>query len=114
MKLLLTSTGITNDLIASSLEKLLNKSREEAAIGFIPTAANVEEGKKDWFIKQFTDLLHFGFNNIDIIDISATDVDWKTRLEKVDVIYIGGGNTFHLLNQVRITGFDNWLKENIH
>ena len=113
MKLLLTSNGITNSSIASSLDKLLIKPKEEIKIGLIPTAANVEEGNKDWFLEQFTDLHNFGFTNIDIVDISAADVQWKERLEKVDIIYVSGGNTFHLLNQVRRTGFDTWLKENL-
>jgi dipeptidase E len=112
MKLLLTSFGIKNNSIAASLEKLSAKNRAETKIGFVPTAVNIEEGNKDWFIKQITDLQKFGFNYIDIVDISAADVDWKKKLNEVDVVYIGGGNTFHLLNQARKTGFDEWLKEN--
>ena len=113
MKLLLTSAGITNDSIAKSLQKLLNKPPLECRVGFIPTAANVEEGNKDWFINQFTNLQKYGFNWIDIIDISAPLIDWKRRLEEVDVIFVSGGNTFYLLDQIRKTGFDLWLKENI-
>jgi peptidase E len=96
MKLVLTSGGISNESIARSLEKLAGKNREETTIGFIPTAANVEAGNKDWFIKYITDLLKYRFTSIDIVDISAAEVDWKTRLADVDVVYVGGGNTFHL------------------
>lgn len=113
MKLLLTSAGITNQSIANELVRLVGKDPSEIKIGFIPTAANVEEGNKDWFINQFNNLIKYGFTWIDIIDISASGTDWQNRLVDVDVILVCGGNTFHLLDQVRKTGFDNWLKENL-
>ena len=34
----------------------------------------------------------------------------QVNVKDVDVILVGGGNTFHLLNQVRLTGFDELLK----
>ena len=113
MKLLLTSAGITNESLAASLEELVGKERRETKIGFVPTAGNVEVGNKDWFIGQLTNLHKFGFNWIDVVDISAPGVDWKGRLGEVDVVFVSGGNTFHLLDQVRKAGFGTWLKENL-
>ena len=49
----------------------------------------------------------------DIIDPTAADVDWEKRLEEVNVVFLSGGNTFHLLNQVHKTGFDKWLVKNL-
>lgn len=114
MKLLLTSTGIVNQKLASALQKLTGKSPSETKIGVIPTAANVEDGNKDWFIAQLTKLQTAGFNWIDVVDPSADVVDWQNRLTDVDVIFVSGGNTFHLLDQIRKTGFDNWLKQNLN
>lgn len=111
MKLLLTSAGITNDVLAKALTRLTGKKPEEVKVGFIPTAANVEEGNKDWFIGQITNLTKYGYNWIDIIDPSAAGVDWKKRFNETDVIFISGGNTFHLLDQVRKTGLSDWLME---
>ncbi|MCA9347939.1 Type 1 glutamine amidotransferase-like domain-containing protein [Candidatus Saccharibacteria bacterium] len=113
MKLLLTSAGITNQSIATTLIELCGKSAEDIKVGFVPTAANVEEGNKDWYINQFTNLHKYGFGWVDVIDPSAADVDWKGRLKEVDVIFVSGGNTFHLLNQYRKTGFDEWLRDNL-
>lgn len=109
MKLLLTSAGITNDALATALTQLTGKKPEDVKVGFIPTAANVEEGNKDWFIGQITNLTKYGYNWIDIIDPTAAGIDWKTRLNETDVIFISGGNTFHLLDQVRKTGLGDWL-----
>jgi len=113
MKLLLTSAGITNKSIANALKDLVGKPLSEVKVGFIPTAANVERGNKDWYIAQLTNLHAHGFLWVDIVDISAPLVDWKSRLSGADVIFVGGGNTFYLLDQIRKTKFDEWLKDHI-
>jgi|SRR3990167_3301937 len=113
MKLLLTSSGISNKTIAKALRELTGKAPSETKIGFVPIALNVEQGNKDWVVNQFLSLWRNGYNWIDIIDPTAVNVDWRKRLEEVDVIYPSGGNTFHLLDQVRKTGFDKWLKSNL-
>ena len=111
MKLLLTSAGITTQAIADKLIELIGDGNKK--VGFITTAANAEPGNKDWFINQIINLQKYGFDWIDFIDPSAADIDWKTRLNEVGVVFVSGGNTFHLLNQARKTGFDVWLKQNI-
>jgi dipeptidase E len=113
MKLILSSSGITNQTIANSLINLVGKNPSETKIALIPTAANVEPGNKDWFFSQIDALHKFGYNYIDVVDISASDVDWRERLSQVDVIFVSGGNTFHLLKCIRETGFDAWLKQNL-
>jgi dipeptidase E len=113
MKLLLTSNGINNQSIADALVELIGKPAKNSKIGFIPTAVNVEVGNKDWFITQLTDLQKFGFEQIDIVEIAASDVDWRSKFEQVDVIYAGGGNTHYLLDAMRTSGFADWLEQNI-
>ncbi len=114
MKLLLTSAGISKRSIANVLASLVSKPAGETKVGFVPTAANAEASNKDWFINQFLGLWRFGYNWIDVIDPSAAGIDWKARLQDVDIIYVSGGNTFHLLDQCRKTGFDIWLTENLN
>src|SRR3990167_3586378 len=113
MKLLLTSQGITTRELAEALSSLVGKSPYDTKIGLIPVARNVEPFKRGGYIGQFLDLWKNGFSDIDIVDPTAADVDWKSRLRDADVIYVAGGNTFHLLNQVRKTGFGKWLNENM-
>lgn len=112
MRLLLTSGGIQNKLIADELDTLVGEGNRR--VGFIPTAANAEPQKGDWFLGQTDNLRKFGFNDIDFIDPSAAGVDWQARLALVGIIFISGGNTFHLLNQARLTGFADWLKSNLN
>lgn len=111
MKLLLTSAGITTQALADRLSELVSDGNKK--VGFITTAANVEAGNKDWYINQLTNLQKYGFDWIDIIDPSAPSVDWQARLREVGIIFVSGGNTFHLLDQARNTGFAAWLKEYI-
>ncbi|HUB92945.1 MAG TPA: Type 1 glutamine amidotransferase-like domain-containing protein [Verrucomicrobiae bacterium] len=113
MKLLLTSAGLSHKVIGRSLENLVAKPASDTKVAFIPTAANVESGNHHWMVRQFVDLWQYGFQWIDVVDPSAADVDWRNRLREVDVLYVSGGNTFYLLDQVRKTGFDTWLRENI-
>ncbi len=111
MKLLLTSAGIRNQKIAEALINLVGKPVAQIKVAVVPTAENVEPGNKDWFIGQLTNLQRFGFTWIDDVDPSADGIDWKSRLAEVDVVFVSGGNTFHLLNQARKTGFADWLRD---
>lgn len=113
MKLLLTSGGITNPSIATTLDNLTGLKRDVVKIGFVPTSANVEPGKKDWFLKQIFDLNNFGYTWVDFVDFSVPDINWQERLDVCDVVYISGGNTFHLLNETKKSGFDKWVRENL-
>lgn len=113
MKLLLASSGLSKRVIGEALQAMFDKPPSEVKVGFIPTAANVEPYAKDWLIAQFGQLQRYGFYQIDIVDIAADGVDWRARLADADMLWLSGGNTFYLLDQVRKTGFDAWLRENI-
>lgn len=112
MKLLLTSAGITNNSIARSLFDMVGKDAKDIKVGFVPTAANVEEGNKvAWFFRQYEDLRCVGIGWVDVIDFAAADIEWRTRLDECDVMYLSGGNTFYLLDQIRKQGFDDYLEK---
>jgi len=114
MKFLLTSNGICNQTLADVLSELVGKPASETKIGFIPTAVDGEKSSnKDWFIKQLTDLQKFGFSWIDIVDIAAENVNWQEKLDKVDVVYVGGGNEYYLIGAMRKGGFKDWLEQRL-
>ena len=112
MRLLLTSGGITNKSIAKALFDLVGKKPEETSLVFIPTASNVEKGDKDWLINDLINLKKQNFKSIDIADISAIDKKlWLPRMEEADVLFFGGGNTYHLMEWMNKSGLTEILPE---
>ena len=112
MKLLLTSSGLMNDSIANALFELVGKKPENTKVVFIPTASNVEIGDKGWLINDLVNLQKHNFKEIDIADISAVEESvWKPKLEKADVLFFEGGNTYHLMEWVNKSGLINILPE---
>jgi dipeptidase E len=108
MKLLLTSNGLSNDSIANALEELVGKPRVEIKIAFIPTAAFPEDeaghSSHDWLVNDLYRIKKFaGFVDIvSLADLSRENI--IKRLEYVDVIFVGGGNTFYLSYWMEKTG----------
>ena len=51
------------------------------------------------------------FNVTDITMWTDLSEHWGSELEQFDAVYIGGGNTFGLLAELRKSGFDRYLRE---
>ncbi len=112
MKLLLTSGGLTNESIAAALLDLAGRSASELSVAFVPTASNVEVGDKGWLIDDLKNIQKQGFNSVDIVDISALPREiWQPRLEAADVFVFGGGNSFHLMHWINVSGLGELLPE---
>ncbi len=112
MKLLLTSSGLTNTKIAEALFELTGKKPEDTSLVFIPTASNVEVGDKDWFISDLINLKKQNFKSIEITDISAvTEEIWRPSLERADVLYFEGGNSYHLMRWLNKSGLTSLFSE---
>jgi dipeptidase E len=97
MKLLLTSGGITNDTLAGELEQLAGKPFAELKIGFIPSAAFGDPSDdKSWLIKDLYRLVERGATVAVISLADLTPEEIAAQLEQVDVVFMGGGDTFYL------------------
>ncbi len=112
MKLLLTSAGIRNQTILKALDELASKPLDQLKVAFIPTAANLESGDKNWLIDDLRRLSFLKFKEIDIVDISALPKKiWQKRLESADVLFVEGGNTYHLMYWFNHSGLSKILPE---
>jgi dipeptidase E len=112
MKLLLTSSGNTNKSIEKALLKLLEKPVKDSSLTFIPTAANVENGNKDWLAKDVNNFKKLGFKTFNVIDISKVAKDiWLPNLENTDILVFGGGNVTYLLSWISKSGLQKILSE---
>lgn len=111
MKLFLSSAGLSNKTLVDSFESLAGLKGEKVKIAFIPTAANVESGDKDWLIDDLSNLKKLNYI-VDIVDISAVEKDiWLPRLQEANSLFLGGGNTFHLMHWVEKSGLKEILPE---
>ena len=107
MKLLLTSAGLTNQKISEALIDLVGKPLQETSVAFIPTAANEMDEDKSWLIENFSEFKTAGVSHIDIVDIAVMSREfWLSRLKKVDVICVGGGDEPYLAQKIKQSGVD--------
>ena len=108
-----------NMILTSSLyesielvKKFLDKNTESKKILFIPTATNVDEYKKYIYLTQkaFED---FGYEveNFDVSIFSEEIV--KEKLSEAKTVFISGGNTFYLLQELKRKNLTSYLKERI-
>lgn len=103
-KLFLSSAGLQPDYQEDFL-KLLGKSPAQATVAFIATAADPEPDKTfvQWSIDQISET---GMKMTAIDLKSETPGSIYDKLKNTDVIWINGGNTYYLLDQIRKSGFD--------
>ena len=82
-------------------------------LAFITTAAEVEDGDHWWVTADKDKLIELGF---DVDEFSITGMNFSQLEEKMkdkNGIFVCGGNTFYLLDQVIKTGFDKIIRKKI-
>lgn len=110
MKLLLASSGFTNETIIKTFEKLVSKPRTEANLVVINEAMKAEPGDHRWFIEECERLAHAIGGKIEFIDLQAHKLDYiEERLTTADAIFCFGGNTDYLTKVFEETGFSKIL-----
>ena len=94
------------------VKKFLNEKTESKKILFIPTATNVDEYKKYIHLTQkvFED---FGYEveNFDISVFSEETV--KEKISETKIVFISGGNTFYLLQELKKKNLISYLRGKI-
>lgn len=93
--------------------KKVEPELKNKTVTYIPTASKAE--KLGFFVKigKWT-LRRLGLT-VDELDIySASYETAKSKLEKNDIIYVAGGNTFYLLQELKRTGTDKLLADEIN
>lgn len=114
MKLLLTSSGVTNKTIENAFLELIGRPFEETNILFIPTAANPETGDKSWLVDDLVKFRKLNFKEFNVLDISGVEKEILIpAFENADVLVFGGGDCYYLLEQLKKSGIDEQLKSYI-
>lgn len=104
MKLILSSRDFLNDNSRKVIMDNLPKKIEECKVLFIPNEkANDENLKSDKYYNRFFKDGFTNKNNIYIFDEKKAN-DFKDL--ELDLIYIGGGNTFATMKKIKDSNFD--------
>jgi len=100
MKLLLTSTGISNGSIHKALVELLDKPTAQSKAICIPTAIYALPGGTGYSWRLLSELEKIGWHEFGVLELTALptipEAYWLPALEAADVIIVGGGNTGYL------------------
>ena len=104
--------------LASSFKDVMNlfadfeKNLKGKTVTFIPTASVVE--KVNFYVKAGKQALEKLGLIIDELDISTATIDEiNSKLRVNDFIYVTGGNTFYLLQEMKRTGADQIIIEEV-
>ena len=85
----------------------------EKKIVFIPTASNVE--KVNFFVNSGKKALENLGAIVDVLDLStANEKEMKVKIADSEIIYVTGGNTFFLLQEMKRTGADILIKNAVN
>ena len=85
----------------SALKDMLGRPFTEANLCFITTASVAEPGNHDWFVEDLNRVYSLGWRSFDVLDLNGVTKELVVkRLEQADVIYIEGGNTYHLAKSI--------------
>ena len=110
MKLLLTSQGIQEEIRTTFLS-LLSKPPKDILVSFITTEAYGEDKHPTWLNVYKDQLRECGIFNIEDLDLKDKTEDYlNTNLFNKDIIFVNGGNSFYLLDQVKKSGFDKIIR----
>ena len=99
--------------VASLLQDFAKEDLNGKTVTFIPTAS-IPESVKFYVGSGKNALVKLGLTVDELELTKATTEEISDKLCKNDYIYITGGNTFFLLQELRKTGADKIITEQIH
>lgn len=99
--MLLTSAGLQNETLTSALADLLGKRFGSARVVFVPTASVATAGDHGWVIEDLNRLHSLGWREFNILELTGLPGQLVVeRLRHADVIYVAGGNHYHLASSM--------------
>lgn len=112
MRLLLTSSGLRNETLRQALRDLLGMPFEEANVVYIPTASVAEPGDHSWLVADLNRLYDLGWRQFDVLELNGLPRQVVLdRLRHADVVYVEGGNHYHLARSITENGLADGFLE---
>lgn len=106
MKLLLTSAGLQNKKVSDFFVSILPKAPTECSVLMIAYAQNKDE--KFYVDESKKALVELGINKISFFNLKE---DKFSDFKNYDIVYVCGGNTFAIMNRIKITKMEQYIKE---
>jgi dipeptidase E len=112
VRLLLTSSGLRNETLRQALRDLLGMPFEEANVVYIPTASVAEPGDHSWLVADLNRLYDLGWRQFDVLELNGLPPQLVLdRLRHADVVYVEGGNHYHLARSITENGLADGFLE---
>jgi len=104
-------SGLNKESISKINHRIIEISgKQNPSILFIPTATRDDEK----YIQKFTDYFQYLGAHVSVLYLykeKPTAEQIKEKIDYVDIIYVGGGNTLRMMNLFRKLGVDKLLKQ---
>lgn len=110
-RLFLASSG---SAVTQAIATTIGKKARGMGLAFITTAAEVEEGDKWWLRDDRAALVRVGFEVFDYTVTGKTRNQVKKDLARAQAIFLSGGNTFYLLQQLQRCNGMSIIKERVN
>ncbi|HEY3869690.1 MAG TPA: Type 1 glutamine amidotransferase-like domain-containing protein [Actinocrinis sp.] len=112
MKLLLTSAGLRNETLRRELRGLMGKPPAAANLVYIPTASVAVPGDHGWFVADLNRVHGLGWREFDVLELNGLPRQMVLdRLLHADVVYVQGGNHYHLARSITGNGLTDGFLE---
>jgi len=89
---------------------LLPKKPSDLKVAFVPIAADPYD-ESPWMDMDREKLREFGFKTFDLDLKNKSENHVRDSLKNADVVFVGGGNTFYLLQKMRESDADRAIKD---
>jgi dipeptidase E len=112
VKLLLTSAGLRNETLRQALRDLLQKPFASTNVVYVPTASVAEPGDHGWFVADLNRVYGLGWHEFHILEVGGLPRQMVLdRLMRADLIYVQGGNQYHLARSITGNGLADGFLE---
>jgi dipeptidase E len=111
-RMLLTSAGVSTALLVATLRELVGQPLDGARVVMVTTAATAQPGPHDWLVEDINRTHGLGWAQFSMLEPAGLPVPVVLdRLAAADVIYVTGGNGYHLARTIEDTGLAAGLLE---
>lgn len=97
-------------LLSSNMQIVKEYVKTGSVVGFIPTASEVENDRS-YMVQNKLNLQNMGYKIIDIELSAESKEEIVEKLNKIDALYVAGGNCFYLLQQIKQKNVLNELRD---